>query len=71
MLLWLVIVVGEYRGRHSTLDVLDLSGAAVMLFWVSVWLQWRYSGPQWGCSGAALVLSGAAVRLLWSPVGLQ
>ena len=69
MLVCLVKVVGESRGRHSTLDVLELSGAAVMLLWVSVWLQWRCSGPQWGCSEAALGLSGAAVEPPGGPSG--
>ena len=71
MLLLLIKVVCEYRGRHGTLDVLDLNGAAVMLLWVSVWLQWCCSGPQWGCSEAALDPSGAAVGVLWTPVGLH
>ena len=71
MLVWSVKVVGKYRGRHSTLDVLDLSGAAVILLWVQVWLQWRCSGRQWDCSEAALDPSGAAVESIWTAVWLQ
>ena len=71
MLLWLVIVVCPYRGLHSTLDVVDFRGTAVMLLWLPMGLQGGCSGSQWGCSVAALDPSGAAAGLLWIPVGLQ